>query len=321
MAKTARNIESSMLAVRDGVNAALDGIDREIFNFSLFPAAFIGKAVRARFTLLLARALSLDARQGVKLAVAAELAHTASLLHDDCIDMARCRRGHPTLNARLGVNAAILVGDLVIALAFDLAATISPDLGRELVLAVKHMTEGALLEENMRGSKISADTAARIVTLKTGALFRWCALAAASLAGRRELLEPCANIGSQTGCAFQVTDDALDFDGDPGQCGKEVLKDISAGKFTLPLILAMNDPAAGPRAAALAAELAKGPTADLAPALALAALVKEGGFTTAARNSALERIKTLTPLIDALPDRDGALELKGFLLALVKRTR
>ncbi|MCX5793181.1 MAG: hypothetical protein NTY45_13335, partial [Elusimicrobia bacterium] len=62
-----------------------------------------------------------------------------------------------------------------------------------------------------------------------------------------------------------------------------------------------------------------GPPADLAPALGLAALVKSGGFTAAARNSALERIRDLFPLMDALPDRDGALELKHFLLALTER--
>ncbi|HNW44136.1 MAG TPA: polyprenyl synthetase family protein [Elusimicrobiales bacterium] len=319
MATQTQDIEVSMLAVRDGVNAALAGIDREFFDFTEFPSLFLGKAARARFTLLTGRALNLDEAGARKIAVAAELTHTASLLHDDCIDLARCRRGQPTINERRGINAAILVGDLTIALAFDLASGISPDLARELVLAVRRMTEGALLEENSSGRKISAETAGRIVILKTGALFRWCSLAACSLAGRRDMLEACARIGSETGAAFQVIDDVLDFDGDPGECGKETLKDISEGKFTLPLILALNDPGTGPRAAALISDLKKGPAADLTPALGLAALVKEGGFTSIARTSALERIKSLSPLIDTLPNQEGAQQLKYFLLALAER--
>jgi geranylgeranyl pyrophosphate synthase len=233
--------------------------------------------------------------------------------------MARCRRGQPTLNEKLGINAAILAGDLILALAFEAAAGAAPELGRELVRAVRHMTEGALLEENSRGRRVSADTSGRIVTLKTGALFRWCGLAACSLAGRRDLLEACARIGAETGAAFQETDDALDFDGDPAQCGKEILKDISDGKFTLPLILALNSPETGPRAEALLAELQKTPAADLAPALGLAELIKKGGFTAAARSCALERIKNISPLIETLPNRDGAQELKYFLLALTGR--
>ncbi|MEI7527886.1 MAG: polyprenyl synthetase family protein [Elusimicrobiota bacterium] len=313
------NIETSMLAVSDGVRSALGAIDREIFDFREFPSLFLGKAVRARFTLLMGRALGLDAAKAEKIAVAAELTHTASLLHDDCIDTARSRRGHPTVNEKLGVNAAILAGDLLISLAFEQAAGAAPGLAPELVRAVRSMTEGALLEENTRGSRVSAETAARIVTLKTGSLFRWCALAAASLAVRPELQEACARIGSETGFAFQVIDDVLDFDGDPGECGKEILKDVSAGKFTLPLILALNAPGTGAGAEALLAELKTGPPADLAPALGLAALVKSGGFTAAARNSALQRIRDLFPLMAALPDRDGAQELKHFLLALAER--
>ena len=316
MAKTVQDIEAPILAIRDGIHAALGGIDREVFDFTKFPSLFMGKAVRARFTLLIGRALKLDPDKAQKIAIAAELTHTASLLHDDCIDVARSRRGQPTLNENLGINAAILVGDLILSLAFELAAGFSQDLARELVTTVRHMTEGALLEENSRGRKISADTANRIVALKTGALFRWCALAACSLSGRRELLEACATIGSETGAAFQVIDDVLDFDGDPGECGKEILKDIAEGKFTLPLILALNAPGAGPRAEALMAELKKSPAADFAPALGLSALVKEGGFTAAARGSAMERLKTVSALVDTLPEPGGARELKYFLLSL-----
>jgi octaprenyl-diphosphate synthase len=312
-------MEDMLRSVSSEIGAALESIDEGVFDFREFPVSFMGKAARARFMLLMSRALAADPARAEKAAAAAELTHTASLLHDDCIDSAALRRGLPSLNARLGVNASILVGDLVIALAFDCAGRADRALQPELVLAVKRMTEGALLEENSRGRRITAEEAERIVSLKTGALFRWCALASCHLAGRHDLLETCARIGSETGSVFQVIDDVLDFEGDPEACGKEVMKDIAEGKSTLPLILALRDPQAGPRAEKLLSALAAGPRDDLAPALELAALVRNGGFSAAARKGAQERLSAACELAGSLPDKDGAAALRGFMLALGER--
>ena len=320
MTGTVQNIEDSLRSVREDIHAALAGIDPEIFDFKNFPFSFMGKAARARFTILTGDALALDRRTSCRLAAVAELTHTASLLHDDCLDLARYRRGMPTLNEKLGINTAILVGDLIVSFAFDFANGVSPDLVQELVLAIRRMTEGALLEENAKGRKISEAEAGRIAELKTGALFRWCALAAARMAGRPQLLETCARIGREAGAAFQVIDDVIDFEGDSGAAGKETLKDIKEGKFTLPLILAMNDSGAGPEAGKLLSAMKTGPAADLAPALELAALVKAGGFCAAARKSASGKIRDLSPLIDTLPAPEGAAALKDFLLTLGERT-
>lgn len=320
MKTTAGNIEDSLRSVNAYVATELGTIDRDVFNFEKYPFSFMGKAVRARFTLLTASALGAGADRAEKAAAAAELTHTASLLHDDCLDMARYRRGLPTLYDQLGVNSAILVGDLLIALAFECARRAAPDLQESLVQAVKRMTEGALIEENSRGKKITAAAAEKIVALKTGALFRWCSLAACRLAGKPELLADCARLGEEAGSAFQVIDDVLDFEGDAGACGKETLKDIKEGTYTLPLILALNDAQAGPAAEKLLAAVKAGPEADLAPALDLADLVRKGGFSGTARRTAAEKLRNLFPVIDKFPDAEGAAALKDFLLALGERT-
>lgn len=313
-------LEEALRGVADDVSASLGGIPPEVFDFKKHPFSFLGKAARARFTLLLAGALGADRGRAAAVAAAAELTHTASLLHDDCLDTARYRRGLPTLYDQLGVNGAILVGDLLIALAFDRAGRAAPELQAELVHAVRRMTEGALIEENSRGRKISAADCARIASLKTGALFRWCGLAACHLAGRRDLLETCARLGEEAGTVFQMVDDVLDFEGDEAACGKETLKDIRDGKFTLPLILALNDPAAGPGAEKLLSAMLASPAADLAKAVELAALVKSGGFAAAARREGEARVKGLLALADALPAREEAAALKDFLTALGART-
>lgn len=320
MDKTAPDISDSLRAVGDLVAAELAAIDRGVFDFERHRISFMGKAARARFTLLAAAALGADRAAAQKAAAAAELTHTASLLHDDCLDEARYRRGLPTLYDQVGVNSAILVGDLLIALAFDCAGRAAPDLPESLVQAVRRMTEGALLEENSRGRRISPAEADRIVALKTGALFRWCALAACRLAGRPELLAGCARLGEEAGVAFQIVDDVLDFEGDAEACGKETLKDVREGKFTLPLLLALADGQAGPRAGKLLEAVKAGPAADLAPALELAELVRKGGFASAARRAAAGKIAALTPLIDKFPAAAEAAALKDFLLSLGSRT-
>ncbi len=320
MTKTVGNIESSLRSVKDRISSELAAVDMEVFDFDEYPFSFLGKAARARFTLLTAAAAGADPSRAEKAAAAAELAHTASLLHDDCLDAARYRRGLRTLYDQVGVNEAILVGDLLIAIALDSARLAAPDLPESLVQAVRRMTEGALIEENSKGRKISVETSEKIVTLKTGALFRWCALAAGRLSGSPELLPDCARIGETTGCAFQIIDDVLDFEGDPETCGKETLKDVSEGKFTLPLILALNSPEAGPEAGKLLAAIKAGPGTDLAPALALAELVRDGGFSAAARRTASEKINGLFPLIAKFPNPEESSALAGFLSALTIRT-
>jgi octaprenyl-diphosphate synthase len=320
MTKTVRNMETSLHSVKDLIYAELSAVDREVFDFDKYPFSFLGKAARARFTLLTAAALGTDPAKSEKAAAAAELAHTASLLHDDCLDAARYRRGLPTLYDQVGVNEAILVGDLLVAMALDCARLAAPDLPESLMQAVRRMTEGALIEENSKGRKISVETSEKIVALKTGALFRWCALAACRLSDSPALLPDCARLGEDTGCAFQIIDDVLDFEGDAQTCGKETLKDVSEGKFTLPLILALNSPKAGPEAGKLLAAIKSGPRTDLAPALALAELVRDGGFSADARKTATQKINNLLPLIAKFPNTEESAALQDFLAALTTRT-
>jgi octaprenyl-diphosphate synthase len=320
MQKTAGNIEVSLRSVGDYIAAEFAAVDRDVFDFEKYPLSFLGKATRARFTLLMAGALGAPSSPSEKAAAAAELAHTASLLHDDCLDTARYRRGLPTVYDQAGINSAILMGDLLIALALDCAGRAAPDLPESLVQAVRRMTEGALLEENSKGRQITAAEAERIVTLKTGALFRWCALAACRLADKPALLADCARLGEEAGCAFQLVDDVLDFEGDAETCGKETLKDVREGKLTLPLILALGDPDKGPAAQKLLEAVKTGPGADLAPALELAELVRNGGFAAAARLTAQKKLTGLLPLTDKFPEAAGAAALKSFLLTLGERT-
>lgn len=316
-----RALDESLDRINRDINSLLDSVDKAVYDHGRSNFNFMGKAVRSRFTLLLGDALGLERGAAERISAAAELIHTASLMHDDCIDRAALRRGLPTLNESLGVNAAILVGDMVVAFAFDYAAKISPDTPGSLVRAVRRMTEGALLEENLRYKKISDAEAERVLQLKTGELFRWCALTAAHLAKKPELYEACGAIGRETGVIFQIADDVLDFEGEAGQTGKDALKDITDGKMTLPLILALADPRFSGEIERELAALRSGADRDLSHALRIASIITQNGFAAGARAIAAQKVRGLEKEIARLPDREAADAFKDYICALSSRTK
>ncbi|KAF0126236.1 MAG: octaprenyl-diphosphate synthase [Elusimicrobia bacterium] len=319
MESAAAGTTGSITRIEEELSRVAAGINPRLYGEGRPPLDGLGKASRSRFALLLSDALGGGRAGAERVAVCAELAHTASLLHDDCVDLSALRRGRPTLNERLGLNAGILMGDLVVSLALEEAWKISPHTARSLVEAVGKMVQGALLEERARHRRIGRDEFLEIISLKTGELFRWTAVETCGRAGTPALLETCARVGSLAGSAFQVADDVLDFESDPSFSGKDSLKDISEGKATLPVILALEDGAVSGEVSALLDALAAAPPGDLEPALRLAALLRERGFTAAAREKALAMIAETFPLIDTLPVRDAGADLKNFLLTLVHR--
>ena len=186
------------------------------------------------------------------LAVAAELVHSATLLHDDVVDMGDKRRGAPAARVLWGNAASIFAGDwlLVEALVRVRRARLSDVLDRALgVLA--EMLEAEALQLARRGSvNVTMDDYLKVVVGKTASLFRW-ALFAGGRAGGLDDAQCAAleEVGSKVGVAFQVIDDVLDVEGDPAVLGKGVLGDLAEGKTTYPLIVALE------RAPALRTEL------------------------------------------------------------------
>lgn len=319
MESTETGTAGSIARIEADISRVAEAIDPRLYGGGRPPFDGLGKASRSRFALLLSDALGGGRRGAERVAVCAELAHTASLLHDDCVDLSALRRGRPTLNERLGLNASILMGDLVVSLAFEEAWKVSPASARSLVETVRKMVQGALLEERARHRRVGLDEFFEMIALKTGELFRWTAVETCGRAGPPEMIETCARIGSLAGSAFQVADDVLDFEADPSFSGKDSLKDISEGKATLPVILALADGAVSGEVSVLLDALASAPPGDLEPALRLASLLRERGFTAAAREKAAAMITETFPLIDTLPVRDAAPALKNFLLTLVHR--
>jgi geranylgeranyl pyrophosphate synthase len=175
-------------------------------------------------------------------AVAVELVHSATLVHDDLIDGAQLRRGHPTVAAVAGREVAIATGDLLFSLAFaELARNDSASQLRALSDASSALAAGELLQrEDAYASHVAVERYLRRCELKTAALFEAaCRLGAlTAAAGSGELADALGAFARRIGLAFQMLDDVLDVSGPVERTGKSRGTDLLDGTVTLPLILA-----------------------------------------------------------------------------------
>lgn len=171
-----------------------------------------------------------------------ELLHTASLVHDDVVDDANERRGALSINALWNSKIAVLVGDYMLSKGLLISVEKSRYDMLEIVSdAVKSMAEGELLQiQKSRKNSIKEEDYFRIIKSKTSALIAACAATGTrSVTDNREVIQNMKDFGENTGIAFQIRDDLLDYDGN-GFSGKTFGNDIKEKKITLPLIYALE---------------------------------------------------------------------------------
>ncbi len=207
-----------------------------------------GKRIRPRLAVMSALALphyneELHYEKICHIAAAFEMLHTATLVHDDVIDKASMRRGQPTLNDTSGNHAAVLAGDYLFTRCFDLIAY-PEEFGviKALNRTLSELVVGELYQlENEGNSNISYETYYRTIYAKTGVLFELSASAPAIIIKEDSALEaPLREYGRQLGIAFQIKDDMLDYSADAEALGKDPGTDLSDGRITLPVLIALN---------------------------------------------------------------------------------
>ena len=201
-----------------------------------------GKRVRPT-TVFLAGACFGPATQTVReLAVASELVHLATLLHDDVIDDGMERRGVATARRVWGNAVSVLAGDLLLTHALARVLSLADNLAmHELIVALRTLVDGEVLQLRGRSTLcLDEEMYFQVIEKKTASLFVWAARAGARAGGAKPSeVDAMGAFGAALGAAFQLVDDVLDYAGDAAQTGKQMHSDLLEGKATLPLIRAV----------------------------------------------------------------------------------
>lgn len=279
-----------------------------------------GKRVRPLVLLLAFRAAAaagslarLD--DAIESAVALELIHSATLLHDDIIDGNETRRGRPSALARFGAADTLVAGDFLFCRAFALCARFEAEVIRWAGEACVALTEGEILQARFRRNPaVTLADYREIVARKTAVLFATGARTAAHLAGGdAALVAAMHECGHRLGIAFQMQDDLLDVTGEPRVTGKPRGLDLRDGNPSLPIVLGL---ARDPELAHLFA--ADGPTdaevdTGLARLHATGVLGEIPGLIRAEAEAAVA-------LLDELPHTAARAALLGIVAQLDSRT-
>ncbi len=244
-----------MQQVRAAVSAELDAVNSVIIeqlrsdvdmveNVGQYIVDAGGKRLRPMLALLASSALGAISDRQIKFAAVIEFIHTATLLHDDVVDVSELRRGRPTANSAFGNAPSVLVGDFLYTRAFQLMVSLENHaLLKMMADTTNTIAAGEVLQLIRAGDAETTEAQYYdVIDRKTAALFAAACEGAALLADAGasdvQLMGRC---GRNIGIAFQLVDDLLDYEGDPAETGKNVGDDLAEGKPTLPLIHVMRE--------------------------------------------------------------------------------
>jgi octaprenyl-diphosphate synthase len=203
-----------------------------------------GKRLRPLLVLLVANALGYQGTMHHNLAAIIEFIHSATLLHDDVVDISDLRRGRPTANAKWGNAPSVLVGDFLYSRAFQMMVAIgNMEIMKILSDTTNTISEGEVQQLiNAKDPQISEASYFDVIHKKTAILFEGACETASTLCdGNEQVRQSLRAYGYHLGMAFQLIDDALDYAGNAEELGKNIGDDLAEGKPTLPLIYAMNN--------------------------------------------------------------------------------
>ncbi|NMI00486.1 polyprenyl synthetase family protein [Pseudonocardia acidicola] len=275
-----------------------------------------GKSLRPALAMLSARAAGAPADIGIPGAVAVELVHNFSLVHDDLMDGDTRRRHRPAVWTVWGAEGAILTGDALLALAqevlLDCASPHRADAARLLAETTRHLVRGQVQDLAFeRRAEVGLAECRDMVAGKTGALLSASAAIGAVLAGAPPaIVDALSRFGAQLGMAFQLVDDLLGIWGDPAATGKPVFSDLRAHKRTLPVTYAVTH--GGPAGQELAGWLAtpadrtgNGSGDDEAALRRAAGLVEKAGGRRWATAEARRRVGAAEDALAAAGMPDG----------------
>ena len=201
-----------------------------------------GKRIRPALLLLAGKALGYKGKSSVRLGAVIEMVHTATLVHDDIIDVADIRRGRPSANTQWGNSKCVLAGDWLYMQAFRVALEERNFRILDLLISLtQQMVEGELLQMERLGSALNEQEYFELIYRKTACLFRVSMQLGCVLAGASQPMEAAlGEYGRNLGLAFQIVDDVLDLTASEAVLGKPTASDLREGKATLAVVHALE---------------------------------------------------------------------------------
>ncbi len=244
LARLTAVLDDDLQAVNHAIIARMDSPVALIPQLAAHLVAAGGKRLRPLLTLAAARLCGYQGSRHVQLAACVEFIHTATLLHDDVVDESVLRRGLASANAVFGNKASVLVGDFLFARAFQLmVADGSLDVLRILSAAAATIAEGEVLQLTTQNDTATTEQKYfDVIRGKTAALFAAACEVGGVVAARpaRECAA-LASYGMDLGMAFQLVDDALDYNASAAELGKTIGDDFREGKLTYPVLIAIAE--------------------------------------------------------------------------------
>jgi len=235
-------VEDEILAVDRLIKTRLYSEVTLINQLSQYIIGSGGKRMRPVIALLCAKAAGYTGTQHIDVAVIVELIHTATLLHDDVVDSSKMRRGQETANLVWGSEASVLVGDFLYSRAFQMMVDLQNMRILEILAdSTNTIAEGEVMQlVSCHDPNTTERQYLNTIHNKTAKLFESAAELGVVISGDMPELETAlARYGRHLGTAFQLVDDALDYNASPEQLGKNIGDDLAEGKPTLPLLYAM----------------------------------------------------------------------------------
>jgi geranylgeranyl diphosphate synthase type II len=314
----------SLSRINDGLASCFD---RESPVTLYAPARYIlegkGKRIRPFLTLLASEAVCGSSEDALHVALAVEVLHNFTLIHDDIMDQAELRHGRPTVHKEWNVNAAILSGDMMIAYAYELALQAKSSRHGELIHILNDanitICEGQALDMELEEKKDATITDyLDMIAKKTGRLIS-AALEAGGVAGNAtdEQLQSLVLFGEKIGQAFQIQDDYLDIMAENGKSGKISGGDIINGKKTYLLLRSLELTSGADRDLLHSIIINKGISAGRVPEVK--AIYERCGVLEETASLINRNTEEALSAIDHLPYAEGRESLKGFANILMKR--
>lgn len=249
-------ITAPLIQLEEGLIHVLSSADYPMKDINNHLMKSAGKRIRPALFFLALGFWGEEPEAHLPVALAIELIHTATLVHDDVVDSASRRRGNPTLNETWGNHTAVLTGDYLFAEAFALLANYgNVDIIREMAALVKDMSAGEIQQQlECYQPGLQYEQYFTRIAKKTARFFSVCARSAGLVSkANGSCLSGLEEYGYHIGMAFQVIDDLLDFLGDEETTGKPVAGDLRQGILTLPVLRLLE---VSPHSKELAAKIA-----------------------------------------------------------------